>query len=217
MREWMHEWVNKWMKGQSRTMVIVRGISVTLAMSSLPPHGLEPIRLLCPWDSPGRNTGLGCHAFLQGIFPDPGTETRSLVSSALAGGLFTTSTTWETPYTCKCISQYCNCYCLKLINKVSKAAWDLWSRAFSFSWFTTPARHLTLTRVLYSNFPQHPHEHLAMLDHLSPPESSTNSLPHIFKCKYSPLSLKLQAVLVYIIKMWLALKHCMLHYPWERE
>ena len=28
---------------------------------------LEPSRLLCPWDSPGQNTGLGCHALLQGI------------------------------------------------------------------------------------------------------------------------------------------------------
>ena len=26
-------------------------------------------RLLSPWDSPGKNTGVGCHAFLQGIFP----------------------------------------------------------------------------------------------------------------------------------------------------
>ena len=26
-------------------------------------------RLLCPWDSPGKNTGMGCHATLQGIFP----------------------------------------------------------------------------------------------------------------------------------------------------
>ena len=26
-------------------------------------------KLLCPWDSPGRNTRVGCHALLQGIFP----------------------------------------------------------------------------------------------------------------------------------------------------
>ena len=26
-------------------------------------------RLLCPWDSPGTNTGEGCHFLLQGIFP----------------------------------------------------------------------------------------------------------------------------------------------------
>ena len=32
------------------------------------PHGLQPARLLCPWDSLGRNTGVGCHALLQGIF-----------------------------------------------------------------------------------------------------------------------------------------------------
>ena len=30
---------------------------------------LEPTRLLCPWDSPGKNTGVGCHALLQRIFP----------------------------------------------------------------------------------------------------------------------------------------------------
>ena len=29
-------------------------------------------RLLCPWDSPGKNTGVGCHALLQGIFPTQG-------------------------------------------------------------------------------------------------------------------------------------------------
>ena len=29
----------------------------------------EPARLLCPWDSPGKNTGMGCYALLQGIFP----------------------------------------------------------------------------------------------------------------------------------------------------
>ena len=31
-------------------------------------HGLEPTRLLCPLDSPGKNTGVGCHFLLQGIF-----------------------------------------------------------------------------------------------------------------------------------------------------
>ena len=45
---------------------------------------------LCPWDSLGKNTGVGCHALLQGIFP-----ARVSVSPALAGGFFTTSATWE--------------------------------------------------------------------------------------------------------------------------
>ena len=30
-------------------------------------HGLQPTRLLCPWDSPGENTGVGCHAL--SLFP----------------------------------------------------------------------------------------------------------------------------------------------------
>ena len=29
------------------------------------PHRQQPIRLLCPWDSPGKNTGVGCHFLLQ--------------------------------------------------------------------------------------------------------------------------------------------------------
>ena len=44
-------------------------VCVCSAMSdSLQPHGLQPARLLCPWDSPGKNPGVGCHALLQGIF-----------------------------------------------------------------------------------------------------------------------------------------------------
>ena len=35
---------------------------------SLKHHGRQPTRFLCPWNSPGRNTGLGCHFLLQGIF-----------------------------------------------------------------------------------------------------------------------------------------------------
>ena len=39
---------------------------------SFRPSRLWPTRLLCPWDAPGRNTGLGCHALLQGTFPIQG-------------------------------------------------------------------------------------------------------------------------------------------------
>ena len=37
-------------------------------LTLLRPHVLKPARLLCPWGSPGKNTGMGCHALLQGIF-----------------------------------------------------------------------------------------------------------------------------------------------------
>ena len=39
---------------------------------SLRPHGLQPIRLLHPWDFPGKSTGMDCHFLLQGIFPTQG-------------------------------------------------------------------------------------------------------------------------------------------------
>ena len=40
--------------------------------NSLQLYGLQPARLLYPWDSPGKNTGVGCYALLQGIFPTQG-------------------------------------------------------------------------------------------------------------------------------------------------
>ena len=45
---------------------------------SLQPHGLQPTRLFCPWGSPGRNTGAGCHFLLQGIFLIQGWNPRLL-------------------------------------------------------------------------------------------------------------------------------------------
>ena len=41
---------------------------------SLWSHGLWPVRLLCPWDSSSKNTGVGCHAPLQGIFLTQGSN-----------------------------------------------------------------------------------------------------------------------------------------------
>ena len=35
-------------------------------------------RLLCPWDSPGKNTGMDCYALLQGIFPTQGSNLHFL-------------------------------------------------------------------------------------------------------------------------------------------
>ena len=45
---------------------------------SLRPLGLWPARLLCPWDSPGKNAGAGCRALLQGIFLTQGSNLRLL-------------------------------------------------------------------------------------------------------------------------------------------
>ena len=41
-------------------------------------HALQPARLLWPWDSPGKTTGVGCRALLQGIFPIQGSNLHLL-------------------------------------------------------------------------------------------------------------------------------------------
>ena len=46
--------------------------------NSLQPHGLETVRLLCSWDSPGKNPGVDCHSILQGIFLTQGSNPRLL-------------------------------------------------------------------------------------------------------------------------------------------
>ena len=42
--------------------------SPSVMSNSLGPHGLEPTRLFCPWNFPGKNTGVDGHSHLQGIF-----------------------------------------------------------------------------------------------------------------------------------------------------
>ena len=49
-----------------------QSVSHSVLSDSLRPHGLQPIKLLCPWDSPGKNTRVGCHFLLQGVFPTQG-------------------------------------------------------------------------------------------------------------------------------------------------
>ena len=51
--------------------------------SSLWPHGPQPTRLLCSWDFPGKNTGVGCHFLFQGIFPNQGLNPFPCKSPAL--------------------------------------------------------------------------------------------------------------------------------------
>ena len=47
----------------------IDSVSCSVMSDSLWPHELQPARLLCPWDFPGKNTGVGSQPLLQGIFP----------------------------------------------------------------------------------------------------------------------------------------------------
>ena len=52
----------------SYVLLLLLLLLASVVFDSLLRYGLWPFRLLCPWDSPGKSTGVGCHALLQGIF-----------------------------------------------------------------------------------------------------------------------------------------------------
>ena len=61
------------------------------------PHGLQPTRLLCLQVFPGKNTGVGCHFFLQGIFSIQGLNLYLQHLLVLTGRFFTTEPPREAP------------------------------------------------------------------------------------------------------------------------
>ena len=79
MRRYHHLWLKKII---SLLMIIPLSCSyggglVAKLDQLLQPHRLQLARLLCPWDFPGKNTGLGCPFPSPGDLPDPGTEPAS--------------------------------------------------------------------------------------------------------------------------------------------
>ena len=51
-----------------------RTLDHSVVPNSKKPHGLQPTRLFRPWDFLGKDTGVGCHFLLQGIFPTQGSN-----------------------------------------------------------------------------------------------------------------------------------------------
>ena len=65
--------------------VVVVIVDVLVAKSRptlLQTHGLQPPRLFCPWDFPGKNTGVGYHFLPQGIVPGQWSNPRLLHQQA---------------------------------------------------------------------------------------------------------------------------------------
>ena len=56
--------------------IIIINVWVLVAQScpTLQSHRLYPTRLFCLWNSPGKNTGVGCHPLFQGIFLTQGSN-----------------------------------------------------------------------------------------------------------------------------------------------
>ena len=60
---------------------------------SLQLYGLQPAGFLCPWDSPGKNNGMGLPCLHSGDLLNPEIKPMPLMSPAFVGKFFTTSAT----------------------------------------------------------------------------------------------------------------------------
>ena len=96
-------------------------LSCSVVSNSLRPQGLNPTRRLCPWNFPGKNTGVDCHFLLEGIFPTRG-SILSLASAAFDRQSLYHCTTWEGQYICMHLHAQSLQLCLALC--------DLWTIAF---------------------------------------------------------------------------------------
>ena len=93
----------------------------------------SPARLLCPWDSPGKNTRVGCHALLQGIFLTQGSSHISYVSCTGSWGLDHWAT-WKALKILQSLLIMGNRRCskkIKLIHRVLVLENELFSLLFS--------------------------------------------------------------------------------------
>ena len=130
---------------------------------SVRPHRWQPTRLPRPWDSPGKNTGVGSLSLLRGIFR-PGNRTWG---SCIAGGFFTDRATreawWYLVFTNQFFLSYHSQKCPHLGLTVSSE--------FSFACTTEFSVSLSLThRILFN----------PMRVNLGPPGSSHPCLQQPF-------------------------------------
>jgi len=59
------------------TYQLMKSVSVSHSVMALCDLMVEPSRLLCPWNSPGKNTGVGGHLLLDGNLPNLGIKSRA--------------------------------------------------------------------------------------------------------------------------------------------
>ena len=140
-------------------------LSHSVVCDSLWPQGPQPARLLCPWDSPGKNTGVGYHALLQGIIQIQGITPASPGSPSppLAGRFFITEN-----------SQINSLYLFKIsLHHVIQYSYKKEQVLFFIAWWITnapPNRSLLLPpyvplTLIFSDKPQQKWKHLIIYFH----------------------------------------------------
>ena len=74
-------------------------LSCSVISDSLQAQGLKPARLFCPWNFPDKNTGVGCHSLLQGIFPSQGLNLGLSLPLEKAMAPHSSTLAWKIPQT----------------------------------------------------------------------------------------------------------------------
>ena len=76
-------------------------------------NSLQPARFLCPWIFPGKNTGMGCHCLLQGIFLTQGSNPGLLHCRQILYQLNHKGSQCENRINSKCVC-VCMCVCVSV-------------------------------------------------------------------------------------------------------
>ena len=117
---------------------------------TLRPHGLQTARFLCSWIFPGKNTAMGCHTLLQGIYPTQGSKLHLL---HCRWGLYHWAT-GKSHILCSCIYIY--------INNAINISWQVEKEHCLVSKFCPlcdPMECSPLSSSVHGNFLRHQHRH----------------------------------------------------------
>ena len=126
---------------------------------SLQPHGPYPVRLLYPWNSPGKSTGVGCQGLLQGIFLTQGSNLGLLhrkqilyhLSQQGSPSVVNTSTVHN--MYCSLVRIIIDWLGKRLLFLVSCVSWQSWNLVAWFSLFSLPFPWSSLsTRAIRSQW-----------------------------------------------------------------
>ena len=129
---------------------------------SLWPYGLWPTRLLCPWDSSAKNTGVGCDFLHQGIFLTQGLNLGLLHLLHWQADSYHCAT-WEAhAYVCVCV-----CVCVRVCETESESC-------------PVVSDSLQLHRLQSIEFcrPEYWMGSLSLLQGIFPTQGSYSGLPH---------------------------------------
>ena len=103
--------------------------------NSVQPHRWQPTRLPCPWDSPGKNTGVGCHFLLKCMK----VKVKSVSRVRLLATPWTAANRLLHPWDFASKSTGVGCHCLLRVEGIT-------INKFKFSYFYSSILYLFLFR-----------------------------------------------------------------------